>query len=40
MIKLNNIHKSYPMGKSSLHVLKGINLEVQAGEMVTDKRNE
>jgi putative ABC transport system ATP-binding protein len=35
MIKLNNIHKSYPMGKSSLHVLKGINLEVQAGEMVS-----
>ncbi len=35
MIKLNSIHKSYPMGKSSLHVLKGIDLEVQAGEMVS-----
>jgi putative ABC transport system ATP-binding protein len=35
MIKLNNIHKSYPMGSSSLHVLKGIDLEVQAGEMVS-----
>jgi putative ABC transport system ATP-binding protein len=35
MIKLNNIHKSYPMGKSSLHVLKGIDLHVEAGEMVS-----
>lgn len=35
MIKLTSIHKSYPMGKSSLHVLKGIDLEVQAGEMVS-----
>ncbi|MBU1580135.1 MAG: ATP-binding cassette domain-containing protein, partial [Bacteroidetes bacterium] len=34
MIKLNNIHKSYQTGNNSLHVLKGINLEVNAGEMV------
>lgn len=35
MIKLSNIHKSYPMGKNSLHVLKGINMEVKEGEMVS-----
>jgi len=34
MITLNNIHKSYKAGSNSLHVLKGINLEVKAGEMV------
>jgi putative ABC transport system ATP-binding protein len=34
MITLNNIHKSYSMGHNSLHVLKGINLQVNAGEMV------
>ncbi|MFZ4463291.1 MAG: ABC transporter ATP-binding protein [Bacteroidales bacterium] len=34
MITLNNIHKSYSMGQNSLHVLKGINLQVNAGEMV------
>lgn len=34
MIQLNNIHKSYPMGNSSLHVLKGIDLTVEEGEMV------
>lgn len=35
MIKLDNIHKSYPVGKSSLHVLKGIQLEIKEGEMVS-----
>jgi putative ABC transport system ATP-binding protein len=35
MIKLENIHKSYPMGKTSLHVLKGIDLHIQDGEMVS-----
>lgn len=35
MIQLTNIHKSYPVGKDSLHVLKGINMEVQKGEMVS-----
>ncbi len=34
MIQLQNIHKSYPMGNSSLHVLKGIDLTVEEGEMV------
>lgn len=35
MIHLRNIHKSYQMGKNSLHVLKGIDLNIQAGEMVS-----
>ncbi len=34
MIKLNQIHKSYPVGKQSLHVLKGIDLEIAEGELV------
>lgn len=36
MIKLENIHKSYKIGKAgSLHVLKGINLNVSEGELVS-----
>ena len=34
MLKINKLHKSYKMGESSLHVLKGINLNVEKGEMV------
>jgi len=34
MIKLENIGKTYPMGKRELKVLQGINLEVKQGEMV------
>lgn len=34
MIKLKNFHKSYKMGSSSLHVLKGINLNIEDGELV------
>jgi len=34
MLKIEELHKSYPIGKSSLHVLKGINLSVETGEMV------
>ena len=34
MLKINQLHKSYPIGDSSLHVLKGIDLSVDAGEMV------
>ena len=35
MIRLRGIHKSYPMGDQSLHVLKGIDLDVGAGELVS-----
>ncbi|WP_452221080.1 ABC transporter ATP-binding protein [Lacinutrix salivirga] len=34
MLKIEKLHKSYPIGDSSLHVLKGIDLSVEAGEMV------
>src|SRR6056300_1589541 len=34
MIQIKNLHKSYKMGASSLHVLKGINFEVEEGELV------
>lgn len=34
MLEIKNLHKSYPIGDSSLHVLKGINLSVKDGEMV------
>jgi putative ABC transport system ATP-binding protein len=34
MIKIKDLHKSYKMGSSSLHVLKGINLTVEEGELV------
>jgi len=35
MINIKKIHKSYVMGQSKLHVLKGIDLDIQAGEMVS-----
>ncbi len=35
MISLSNIHKSYAMGNNSLHVLKGINLQIEQGEFVS-----
>lgn len=34
MLKLENIHKNYHVGKQSLHVLKGINLQIHEGELV------
>ena len=34
MLEIKELHKSYPIGDSSLHVLKGINLSVNEGEMV------
>jgi putative ABC transport system ATP-binding protein len=34
MLHLKNIHKSYPVGKHLLHVLKGIQLHIKTGEMV------
>ena len=35
MIKLNNIHKYYHSGEQPLHVLKGIDLHIQEGELVS-----
>lgn len=34
MIQLRNIHKTYVTGSNRLHVLKGIDLSIEAGEMV------
>ena len=34
MIHIKNLHKSYKMGDSSLHVLKGIDLKIKEGELV------
>tara|TARA_B100000963_G_scaffold107006_1_gene92970 strand:+ start:25669 stop:26370 length:702 start_codon:yes stop_codon:yes gene_type:complete len=34
MISIKNLHKSYKMGDTSLHVLKGIDLNVNQGELV------
>jgi len=35
MIEIKNLHKSYPMGKESLHVLKGLDLKIEEGEFVS-----
>jgi putative ABC transport system ATP-binding protein len=35
MLSLRGIHKSYTMGDNRLHVLKGIDLEIGAGELVS-----
>ena len=34
MLKIEQLHKSYPVGDDKLHVLKGIDLSVKKGEMV------
>ena len=34
MLKIHQLHKSYPIGDSSLHVLKGIDLSIENSEMV------
>lgn len=35
MLLIKDLHKSYDTGKSKLHVLKGINLEIGEGEFVS-----
>lgn len=35
MIHLSNIHKSYKTGQNTLHVLKGIDLLIEEGELVS-----
>lgn len=35
MIKIEGLHKSYPIGKDSLHVLKGLDLHIKEGEFVS-----
>ncbi|WP_271405104.1 ABC transporter ATP-binding protein [Tenacibaculum soleae] len=35
MIRIENLHKSYPIGKDKLHVLKGLDLHIKEGEFVS-----
>jgi putative ABC transport system ATP-binding protein len=35
MIRINKLHKSYVTGNNSLHVLRGIDLSIREGEMVS-----
>ena len=35
MLRMRGLHKSYPMGANRLHVLKGIDLEIGRGELVS-----
>jgi putative ABC transport system ATP-binding protein len=35
MIEIKDLHKSYKIGKNSLHVLKGIDFSVKEGELVS-----
>jgi len=35
MIRLRNLHKSYWMGTNRMHVLRGIDLDVEKGELVS-----
>ncbi|MFK5957310.1 MAG: ABC transporter ATP-binding protein [Lutibacter sp.] len=35
MIKIEKLHKSYPIGKDALHVLKGLDLHIKEGEFVS-----
>jgi putative ABC transport system ATP-binding protein len=35
LLQLQQVHKSYSIGRNKLHVLKGIDLDVEAGEFVS-----
>jgi len=35
IIRIENLHKSYVTGRNSLHVLKGIDINIKTGEMVS-----
>lgn len=35
MIRLKNIHKTYYIGQNSLHVLKGVEMNIKKGEMIS-----
>lgn len=35
IIRVNNLHKSYMTGSNSLHVLKGLDINIHEGEMVS-----
>lgn len=35
MIRLKNIHKTYYIGQNGLHVLKGVDMDIEKGEMIS-----
>lgn len=35
ILKVSQLHKSYAMGNNSLHVLKGLDIDIKEGEMVS-----
>jgi putative ABC transport system ATP-binding protein len=35
MLRMRGLHKSYPMGANKLHVLKGLDLDIATGELVS-----
>ena len=35
MIRINSLHKSYTTGNTKLHVLKGIDVHVEEGELIS-----
>jgi putative ABC transport system ATP-binding protein len=35
IINVSSVNKSYDVGHNKLHVLKGINLQIQPGEMIS-----
>jgi putative ABC transport system ATP-binding protein len=35
MIRLKNIHKTYYIGQNGLHVLKGVDMNIEKGEMIS-----
>lgn len=35
MLTINNLHKSYAVGKNKLHVLKGIDMKIEDGEFIS-----
>ncbi len=35
IVKLTHVKKTYPLGKTELHALKGVSLELEAGDFVS-----
>ena len=40
MIKVSGIRKSYPLGPVEIEVLKGVDLEIRDGELISIKQND
>ena len=35
IVELSNVHKEYPLGKVSVHALRGVSLSIEEGDFVT-----